>query len=141
MALHGRWIRAGTDQCRGHSGINLYHLRVVSPARRRLRRALCAATDSDRRFQSIGYDYPVDERGMILEPIPERRGFHPPFVEDQGLPSADPVALAASRRHYTARHPRTGDRNVMHYGLSYARPFWRCAASFRRAGPQRKTRC
>ncbi len=93
MALHGRWIRAGTDHSRRHSGINLYHLRMASPARRRLRRDLYAAADPDRRFQSIGYDYLVDERGMVLEPIPERRGFYPPFVEDHGLWSADPGAL------------------------------------------------
>ncbi|MDH3263696.1 MAG: glycosyltransferase, partial [Paracoccaceae bacterium] len=74
--------------------INLYHLRMATPERRRLRRALYAAADPERLFQPIGYDYLADERGMVLEPIPESRGFSPPFEEDQGLWAPDPGELA-----------------------------------------------
>jgi tetratricopeptide (TPR) repeat protein len=77
--------------------INLYHLRMATPERRQLRRDLYAAADPERKFQAIGYDYLVDERGMVLEPIPEGRGFRPPFVEDHALWSPDPGALGEIR--------------------------------------------
>lgn len=91
--LHAPRVGDAQGYAKRNARIFLYHLRMASPARRQLRRDLYAAADPDRRFQVIGYDYLVDERGMVLEPIPEGRGFHPPFVEDHGLWSPDPGAL------------------------------------------------
>jgi GT2 family glycosyltransferase len=91
--LHGVPIAGGPSFRQGAAGINIYHLRMATPARRALRRDLYAAADPKRQFQRIGYDYLADERGMVLEPLPEGRGFQPPFIEDQGLWSPDPGAL------------------------------------------------
>jgi hypothetical protein len=92
-ALHGRWVADQEGYRQRDSRINLYHLRMASPARRQLRRDLYAASDPGRRFQPIGYDYLNDERGMVLEPLPPRRGFLPPFAEDHGLWAPDPGVL------------------------------------------------
>ncbi|MBW6507882.1 MAG: hypothetical protein K0B00_14225 [Rhodobacteraceae bacterium] len=85
VPLHGGWVADPARFVRRAAGINLYHLRMATQARRRARRALYAAADPDRRYQRIGYDYLDDERGMVLTPIPEGRGFSPAFVEDHGL--------------------------------------------------------
>ncbi|GEM_PF-691329 len=92
VELHGSWVADQARFQRRAAAINLYHLRMATPARRRARRALYAATDPERRFQRIGYDYLDDERGMVLTPVPEGRGFSPAFVEDHGLWA--PVAVA-----------------------------------------------
>lgn len=91
--LHGEWFADAAGFGLRRAGINLYHLRMASPERRRLRRALYAAADPERRFQRIGYDYLDDERGMLLEAIPEGRGFSPVLVEDHGLWAPDPGAI------------------------------------------------
>ena len=83
--LHASWIVDDTPFTRRNAGINLYHLRMATPARRAARRALYAAADPDRAFQRIGYDYLDDERGMILQPVAAARRFSPAFVEDHGL--------------------------------------------------------
>jgi len=92
-ALHGLWVADDSGFRRRASQIYLYHLRMASPARRKLRRELYAAADPGRRFQPIGYDYLDDERGMVLEPLPPGRAFDPPFVEDHGLWSPAPGDL------------------------------------------------
>ncbi|WP_374642840.1 glycosyltransferase [Tabrizicola sp.] len=97
VALHGLWVADDRGFRRRASRINLYHLRMASPARRKLRRELYAAADPERRFQAIGYDYLDDERGMVLEPLPPGRAFDPPFVEDHGLWSPDPGDLGEIR--------------------------------------------
>jgi hypothetical protein len=101
--------------------ITLYHLRMAAPARRQLRRDLYAAADPERRFQAIGYDYLTDERGMVLEPIPTGRAFHPPFVEDHGLWSPDPGQLGAlSPDPYAVRFARAA-RSARRLGQRAAR--------------------
>lgn len=90
VALHGRWIGDSTGYTFRDARINLYHLRMATPERRRLRRELYAAADPSRAFQKVGYDYLDDERGMRLERIPDGRGFSPAFVEDGGLWSPAP---------------------------------------------------
>ena len=67
------------------SGLNLYHLKMIAPQRRRHRRDLYAALDPERRFQEVGYDYLADESGALFEKIPEGRSYRPPHVEDGGL--------------------------------------------------------
>lgn len=121
-ALHGQWVADPTGFRRRDSRINLYHLRMASPARRQLRRDLYAAADPDRQHQALGYDYLTDERGMVLEPLPPGRAFHPPFVDDHGLWSPDPGALGdvrpdplparLSRAAYSAR--RRGQAAACH---------------------------
>jgi tetratricopeptide (TPR) repeat protein len=95
--LHAPRVGDAHGYAKRDARISLYHLRMASPARRQLRRDLYAAADPERKFQVIGYDYLADERGMTLEPIPDGRDFHPPFVEDHGLWSPDPGALGEIR--------------------------------------------
>lgn len=109
-ALHGNWIGETSGYTRRDARINLYHLRMATAERRRLRRELYAAADPARSFQAIGYDYLDDERGMRLEDLPEGRGFSPAFVEDHGLWSPDPGRLGQigpdalkQRLHFIAR--------------------------------------
>jgi hypothetical protein len=56
----------------------LYHLRMVWPADRAVRRARYERIDPDRRWQRIGYEYLTDEEGIELVPLPPGRGFAPP---------------------------------------------------------------
>lgn len=97
LLLHARTVGDGDGFILRDARINIYHLRMATPARRQLRRDLYAAADPERRFQPIGYDYLADECGMRLEPIPEKRGFLPAFVDDNGLWSPDPGALGEVR--------------------------------------------
>ncbi|MCU0826787.1 MAG: glycosyltransferase [Tabrizicola sp.] len=96
-ALHGSIIGDGAGFALRDARINLYHLRMALPARRKLRRDLYAAADQERRFQDMGYDYLADERGMVLQPLTADRNFLPPFIEDHGLWSPDPGALGEIR--------------------------------------------
>lgn len=72
--------------------INLYHLKMIAPARRIARRDLYKRLDPERRFQSIGYDYLADDDGAVLERIPPGREYHPTHVDDGGLWMADAPA-------------------------------------------------
>ena len=92
-ALHGTWIADQTGYNIRDAETNYYHLRMISPERRRLRRELYAAADPTRKLQAVGYDYLDDERGMVLEKIPKGREFTPPFIEDHGLWTPDPGKL------------------------------------------------
>jgi hypothetical protein len=123
--LHFPTVGDGAGFIRRDARINLYHLRMATPARRQLRRDLYAAADPERRFQPIGYDYLTDDRGMRLEPIPDTRGFLPAFVEDFGLWSPDPGELGKVRPDpYEARLVRAAHvvrrqgRMVAHHVLA-----------------------
>lgn len=84
-AFHGGWVSSDAPIARRDSGINLYHLRMASPARRRHRRDTYAAMDPLRKSQKIGYDYLDDERGMVLRDIPTARKYSPVHHDDDQL--------------------------------------------------------
>lgn len=88
--LHGSWVKEREGFRVLDAGVNVYHLRMATPERRKLRRELYATADPTRQFQRIGYDYLDDDRDMVLERIPEGRAFKPAFHEDHGLWSPDP---------------------------------------------------
>lgn len=88
---HGPWYPLEPRPELRHSDLNFYHLKMILPARRRARRDLYKRLDPERRWQSIGYDYLADESGLVLEPIPAGRGYHPPHREDGGLWMAEPT--------------------------------------------------
>lgn len=92
-ALHGSWVADQTGYTIRDAETNYYHLRMATPERRRLRRELYATADPTRQFQALGYDYLDDDRGMVLEKIPQGRDFKPPYFEDHGLWSPDPGKL------------------------------------------------
>lgn len=67
------------------SNIACYHLRMIAPARRQLRRDQYALLDPERKMQDIGYDYLAIEAGAQFAPIAAERQYSPPYVEDGGL--------------------------------------------------------
>ncbi len=83
--LHAQWLGPGNAHRVVGTGINLYHLKMITRARREARRDLYNRLDPDRRHQKIGYDYLADDAGAVLEPIPAGREYHPAHEEDGGL--------------------------------------------------------
>jgi len=83
--LHLPWSAFIPDPCLNDTAINLYHLKMIAPARRRARAALYNALDPDGAAQPVGYDYLADEQGAALEAVPPGREYFPPHVEDGGL--------------------------------------------------------
>ena len=79
--------------------INLYHLKMITPLRRKARAVLYNFLDPNRQSQTVGYDYLADERGARLEPIARGREYCPVHQEDNGLwmPSV-PLRSQFSRR-------------------------------------------
>jgi hypothetical protein len=57
--------------------LRLYHLRMIRPEDRRARVERYHRIDPDRRWQEIGYDYLLEEDGIVLEPLERGRGYHP----------------------------------------------------------------
>jgi hypothetical protein len=90
-ALHAPWCAAFRPL---DSQLNLYHLKMITPARRKARSALYNALDPDGRFQSEGYDYLADDEGAVLEPIPPGRGYSPAHQDDGGLWMPEPLTSA-----------------------------------------------
>jgi len=64
---------------------NIYHLKMITAARRRARAALYEGLDPEHRMQAKGYDYLADETGLKLERIPLGRGYRPRHVDDGNL--------------------------------------------------------
>jgi hypothetical protein len=83
--LHSPWHELVPGVQLRESGFNLYHLKMITPERRRARAALYRRLDPTLKYQPIGYDYLADDRGAVLETIPEGRGYHPEHIEDGGL--------------------------------------------------------
>ena len=83
--VHGLWLPEEAPHAVRDADINLYHLKMITPERRRARAALYNRLDPERRMQPIGYDYLAEDSGAVLEPIPPGRDYHPPHAEDGGL--------------------------------------------------------
>lgn len=83
--LHLSWT-SFIPQPRLHdTPFNLYHLKMLTPERRKARAALYNHLDPERRMQTIGYDYLADDKGTRLERIARDREYHPPHKDDGGL--------------------------------------------------------
>jgi len=62
----------------GRLNVNIYHLATAEPVNRTIRRRVHTDHNSwDNRRR--GFDYLDDESGLVTEPIPKGRGFHPPY--------------------------------------------------------------
>lgn len=101
-----------------HSHINLYHLKMIQPARRSARRNLYNLLDPERRYQTLGYDYLSDEDGLELTEIPHTREYHPPHIEDGGLwmamldePGSD-TAYQVSQQSQDSADTQTEDHDL-----------------------------
>ena len=68
-----------------HSGLDLYHLKMIDPRRRAHRAALYNALDPALAYQPIGYDYLSDETGARFKRIESGRAYFPKHREDGGL--------------------------------------------------------
>ena len=94
--LHEPWVRPGPLAWR--SDVNLYHLKMITPERRRARRDLYRALDPHQRYQKVGYDYLADDRGAEFERIPAGRRYHPGHDDDGGLWMAPPADVGERDR-------------------------------------------
>jgi len=90
--LHQPWHPR--NRWTGDSGLNLYHLKMITAERRQARSALYSALDPQRQFQRIGYDYLAKDDGAVLETIPVRRRYLPEHREDGGLWMAEPEVVS-----------------------------------------------
>ena len=84
-SLHSRWHDLYGGYRIVNTGLNLYHLKMITRARREARRDLYKELDSSASYQGIGYDYLADDDGAMLERIPPGRDYHPPHHDDGGL--------------------------------------------------------
>jgi len=77
--LHGLWAPLNSLAASGFTAadLNVYHLRMQSPADRRARQARYQALDPDRQWQPMGYDYMTATDGLVLEALPPGRGYEP----------------------------------------------------------------
>lgn len=83
--LHTSWASFIPNARINDTDINLYHLKMITPERRKARAALYNHLDPERRMQSIGYDYLADDKDAKFKRVPFWRGYHPPHQEDGGL--------------------------------------------------------
>ncbi len=69
--LHHRWY---PDDLVGHEFLldyDMYHFKMVLPENRQKRKDLYKRLDPKNKYQTIGYDYLVDEKGLLLSRISE----------------------------------------------------------------------
>ena len=102
--LHGAWCVAPASYSILPSGLNLYHLKMTSYAKRLARRNLYLQLDPDRIYQKDGYDYLIDEQDAELEQIPLTRDFYPahreskhPYLHTQHVVSRPPAEIPPIR--------------------------------------------
>lgn len=88
QVLHSFWFPTNEGYERKDAGLNLYHLKMISPHAREARRRLYNQVDPFKELQRIGYDYLVDESGLQLASIPEGREYLPPYNHDHGAANA-----------------------------------------------------
>ena len=83
--FHGAWFPTDHGRRVRRTTFQIFHLRMAHPARRQHRWVTYAASDPERAFQALGYDYMVDDTDMRLVPIGEEAAYSPPFEEDGRL--------------------------------------------------------
>ncbi len=83
--LHLPWSYFVPGHELAHTDFNLYHLKMITRARREARAALYSHLDPQRTMQPFGYDYLADDEGAQFDIVPAGRDYHPPHLEDGGL--------------------------------------------------------
>ncbi len=99
--LHDAWVPKSYRTL--HSRLNLYHLKMIDPARRVARRDLYNALDPAWQYQKVGYDYLADEAGATFEEI-RRRASTCRYI------ARTTVSGWSIRRPSRREHPERGDR-------------------------------
>ena len=80
LALHGHWAPENSRAANGEwaaADLILYHLRMILPEDREERKQRYMTLDPLRQWQSIGYEYLTDDRGLRLETFPPGRDYTP----------------------------------------------------------------
>lgn len=80
MALHGHWApenSRGADGRFATADLVIYHLAMIDRDGREARKRKYEQLDPEARWQSIGYAYLTDEKGMVLEALPDGRDYVP----------------------------------------------------------------
>jgi len=117
--LHGAWCSPPNGYLTVPTGLNLYHLKMISQKRRDARRALYNYLDPDAAHQLGGYDYLTDEHGAKFEMIPKGRDFFPAHDERilLNVPMPD-VVNDLTRGHKSAALANTAVKPQMPAGAA-----------------------
>lgn len=83
--LHAPWVDYLAPGRVIRKPFALYHLKTISPQRRKARAELYERLDADHRYQPIGYQHLCDEAGLRLKRIGFARGYRPAHIDDGGL--------------------------------------------------------
>lgn len=76
MHVHCPWCPTNPEYKHVLTDLNLYHLKMIDPQARKDRADLYDKVDVSG-LQTLGYDYLADETGIILENIPDGKGYSP----------------------------------------------------------------
>lgn len=89
--LHDDWMPRGFRSL--PSGLDLYHLKMITSERRQARSDLYRRLDPEMKMQRLDYGYLADETGAQFRQVPAKRMFRPAHVEDGGLWMPDPASM------------------------------------------------
>jgi hypothetical protein len=95
--LHGPAYPLEPGYKKLNSGLNIYHLKMITERRRKARRDLYKQMDPSNSFQAIGYDYLADDENAEFEAIPPGREYLPGHRDDGELWMADVRAVTPAR--------------------------------------------
>lgn len=83
--LHFRWY---PDSLLGHEFLldyDMYHLKMILPKERKKRAKLYNSLDPKKKYQAMGYDYLVDEKGLTIAKIPKEHAYDYSSVNEELL--------------------------------------------------------
>lgn len=96
--LHSSWHSFLPEARVVRSGVNLYHLKMITAERRRARARLYNLLDPNRESQARGYDYLAEDEGAVFEDIPAGQEYFPAHDDDGGLWMQADLADATDER-------------------------------------------
>lgn len=82
LRVHSQWAPVNREYRIIHTGLNLYHLKMIDPANREARQQLYSELDPNSEIQAHGYDYLTDETDLALEHIAHDRHYNPPYSRE-----------------------------------------------------------
>lgn len=79
LRVHSPWAPVNREYKIIHTGLNLYHFKMIDPANRKARQELYSELDPGANIQAMGYDYLIDETGLQVESISAERMYTPAY--------------------------------------------------------------